>query len=161
MGTRDKDCNCRKPEDCKWDGKCAHKDFVYKGSLKNITEGKMESYIGMSSNLYKDRIKRHFKTFEVEEFKKETTLSGRVWKLKEENKRYEVDFKVIARAKSRAPNQKSCNLCDKEALLILLKESNSLNKQKRFSKYLLTQNQTSLKKTYSCCWKPSLMSMRL
>ena len=49
----------------------------------------------------------------------ETELSKQMWEEKEKNIVTKLNWSKVAFAKSRNANQKNCNLCNKETLLIL------------------------------------------
>ena len=96
-------CNCRNKENCPLDGQCLLDNLVYQATLiptpannptPNPTPPQTDSqalnYIGITSNTFKERLANHKKSFKHEKYSKETTLSRKVWKLREEGVECEI-----------------------------------------------------------------------
>ena len=78
-----------------------------------------------------NRISVHDNSFRDREKIKKTKLSEEVWRLKDEGTDYELSWSKLANAQPRKANQKICNLCCKEALLIMkLKDPKSINSRR-------------------------------
>ena len=57
-----------------------------------------------------------------------TTLSSYIWKLKDENKAYQVEFEIVKRAAPFSPVSGTCNLCTEEKFEIMFNpQTASLN----------------------------------
>ena len=124
LGGEERLCSCPKtkggfPFACEWGGKCMEGNTVYscKG-LKPNGSIKWE-YLGITKGSIKEWISNHYTSFKKIERKNETELSKKMWKEKEEQIVTTLNWSKIAYAKARSANQKSCNLCNKETLLIL------------------------------------------
>ena len=59
--------------------------------------------------------------FRTEANKKATKLSSHIWKLKEEEKNYNITWKFVSQAKPFSPVSGVCQLCTREKLFILYK----------------------------------------
>ena len=66
----------------------------------------------------------HKTFFKHKEKKNKTELSTYIWQLKNENKLFKIEWKIIKKVKSYQKGSKNCNLCLAEKLLIL--KSNKL-----------------------------------
>ena len=56
-------CNCQNVNECPLNGKCFPKSIVYKTEIRSQHEGAVKTYIGMTSNTFKERYRNHVKTF--------------------------------------------------------------------------------------------------
>ena len=63
------------------------------------------------------------------QYKQATELSKLTHKLKNENKKYKISWKILQREKKPKPGIMTCRLCLKEALLILESGTNCINKR--------------------------------
>ncbi|KAL9966535.1 hypothetical protein ACROYT_G024623 [Oculina patagonica] len=70
--TCNKECNCRKKDQCPLDGKCLSQNVVYQATV--TTQTSSESYVGLASN-FKDRYRNHTASFRHESKRNETELS--------------------------------------------------------------------------------------
>lgn len=141
-----KTCNCRKIENCpmkKESDMCRQKNVIYQAVVK--TEGEEErNYIGLTANELKERYRAHRQSFKDAKHENKTKLSKYVWKLKRENKQFEIDWKIIGKTKEASNGQTTCTLCLKEIAEILKGDKNCLNQNNEFlgtcrhtSKFLL------------------------
>ena len=81
----------------------------------------------MVPNTYKERFSGHLFNFKHEN-SKGTTLSAYIWKLKNENRKYEFSWKILQHAKPFTPENGQCALCTAEKKIIIFKpELSSLN----------------------------------
>ena len=89
-----------------------------------------EQYIGITGGTFKQRYYSHKNSFKDPDKRTATTLSEYVWKLKDHRFKFEISWKIIARAKAYSPATKECNLCTKEKFYFLYKpDMCSLNKR--------------------------------
>ena len=89
-----------------------------------------EFYTGLTGDAIKSRISGHTTTFKYERYEKSTTLSGHIWKLKNENKSIDLKWSLLDRGPIYNPITKKCRLCCLEKFYILFKkETASLNKR--------------------------------
>ena len=70
--TSNKECNCRKKDQCPLDGKCLTQNVVYQATV--TTQTSSESYVGLATN-FKDRYRNHTASFRHESKRNETELS--------------------------------------------------------------------------------------
>ena len=115
-----------------WKGECAKPGLVYKGLVVDpTTKAPIAGYIGLTQGTPKARVRNHYQSFRIDRpsRRNETTLSGKIWELREADIPWEIQWEKLADAHPRKPNKKTCNLCCKEALLIMeLKDDLSVNK---------------------------------
>ena len=94
-----------------------------------------ETYTGMTSTEFKDRYRNHTKSFNNLRYSNETTLSLHIWSLKNMNIDFDIQWKVIDRAKPFSPVTGVCNLCTLEKYYIIFKpEGATLNKNEEIYK---------------------------
>ncbi|KAL9987330.1 hypothetical protein ACROYT_G001617 [Oculina patagonica] len=90
--TCNKECNCRKKDQCPLDGKCLSQNVVYQATV--TTQTSSESYVGLASN-FKDRYRNHTASFRHESKRNETELSKHVWTLQDTNKPFSIKWRII------------------------------------------------------------------
>ena len=61
----------------------------------------------------------HKSSFKLEHKRTSTTLSEHVWKLKNNNTNFNIQWEIVKKVKPFAPNNKLCKLCSQEKLSIL------------------------------------------
>ena len=93
-------------------GQCMKKEIVYQATV-NSEGGKIENYVGLTANTFKERFSGHLFNFKHEN-SKGTTLSAYIWKLKNENRKYEISWKILQHAKPFTPENGQCALCTAE-----------------------------------------------
>jgi hypothetical protein len=155
--TAPKVCNCRVKENCPLNGQCRVNSVVYQATITHTeqvasggTTEKTETYIGLTDSEFKIRLANHTQSFRNEKLKNSTELSKHVWRLKNENKVYNLNWKIIGHASSYSNKTKNCNLCNLEKYyLIFQKEKATLNQKCGFvsscrhaAKYLLSHHPT-------------------
>ena len=126
-------CNCQGGlQKCPVDGKCQTKGVIYQATVTEKDSGSSETYTGLTSRRFKDRLYEH--TTDINnQHNKGTTLSGHVWKLKNRNKRYKITWTIVARGQSYNPSTRRCNLCLNEKYLIMFRpEGSTLNDRMEF-----------------------------
>ena len=89
-----------------------------------------QTYTGLTRNTFKKRFYGHRSSFTNKEKEHSTTLSTYVWQLQDNNVNFDINWKIIGRAKPFNPVTKKCNLCIKEKYHIIFQpESASLNQR--------------------------------
>ena len=73
----------------------------------------------MTSNSFATRHRRHKTSFNNAGHKHETSLSSKLWELKEKGKKFDIEWKIIENSKAYKPGEKICKLCSDEKYLIL------------------------------------------
>ena len=73
--TLDKECNCRKKDQCPLEGKCLTPNVVYQATVK--TETSTDSYVGLATN-FKERYRNHTASFRHRNKRHETELSKHI-----------------------------------------------------------------------------------
>ena len=107
-------CNCQQPEECPMPGKCTTDKLVYRASI--TANNKVETYVGLTAGTFKKRYGSHKHDFlnRPTENRTSTTLSSYIWKLKDDNKAYQVEFDIVKRAAPFSPLPGTCKLCTEE-----------------------------------------------
>ena len=95
-------------------GKCTTDKLVYRASV--TANNSVETYVGLTAGTFKKRYGGHKSDFlnRPTEDNSSTTLSSYIWKLKDENKAYQVQFEIVRRAAPYSPVTGTCNLCTEE-----------------------------------------------
>ena len=121
-------CNCRKKESCPLPGKCKTKNIIYEATVKTQEEEK--SYIGLTATTFKERYQTHLASFKNREKRQSTELSKYIWTQKDNNKPYEIKWKILKHAQPYSPKSKKCNLCLWEKYhIITANKCTTLNKR--------------------------------
>ena len=71
--------------------------MVYQATV-STEGGKVETYVGLTKNTFKERYKDHKKSITHEKFSTETALSGYIWELKRKNINHSIKWQVVDRA---------------------------------------------------------------
>ncbi len=120
-------CNCRKNE-CPVSNKCLTENNVYKATV--VTKNETKCYVGSTGLTFKDRYTKHKFSFNHKKHKNSTALSNYIWKLKDNNIDYKINWEILARTKSKYNIRNGCKLCNIEKLEIAkLNNSEALNKR--------------------------------
>ena len=90
--TKERDCNCRKKDECPLRGKCCRQTVIYKAELK--TANTTKNYIGCTENEFKTRYNGHVDSFRNENKKTSTALSVLVWE-EGENPKPDIEWSII------------------------------------------------------------------
>ena len=90
--SQEKTCNCRKPADCPLNGQCLTKSVIYQATVTTEEDGSKETYIGLTKNVFKERFNGHKTTFRHSNKRNNTELSKYVWKLKEQERPYNINI---------------------------------------------------------------------
>merc|ERR1712197_283287 len=84
------------------------------------------TYYGQTKRPFKERWREHKHAMENLNSQHATALSKYVWKLKEENRKFEVKFSIKCRAPIFKSDSKGCFLCLKEKVSISLHNPKTL-----------------------------------
>ena len=103
------------------------------------------SYVGATEN-FKSRYRNHIKSFKNKIYSNETVLSKHIWELKDANKNFDINWKIIKVTSGFSKNSNNCSLCLSEKYAIckfkmknnlLNKRSELINKCRHENKFLL------------------------
>ena len=82
--TREKNCNCNKPNECPLNGECLTKEIVYEGVItSNLPNYGVKRYKGITEHPFKTRYANHLKSMNHAIYKNDTELSKEYWNIKE------------------------------------------------------------------------------
>ena len=111
-------CNCIQKTDCPMPGRCLTDRLVYKATVTgpNI---ETETYTGVTKNTFKQRYYGHSSSFKNRENEFSTTLSTHIWKMKDRDEEFDVNWQVIDRGPEFNPTNRKCLLCIKEKYHII------------------------------------------
>ena len=98
-----KTCNCRGKTICPVNGICLQKNVIYQATVTQPQENIVETYIGLTAKTFRERWNGHNSNFRTEANKKATKLSSHIWKLKNEDKNYNITWKFVSQAKPFSP----------------------------------------------------------
>ena len=116
--TVDPPCNCQKSRVCPIPGECLKENVVYTATV-TPSVGDQETYVGMTSTTFKERLANHDKSFNHFKYSTETSLSKFIWKLKDRNIDYTINWRIVDRAPIFNPITRVCKLCTLEKFYIL------------------------------------------
>ena len=128
-------CNCRGgPRNCPLGGKClSEKSVVYYCKVTRLDNNTSEYYTGLTEGAFKYRLYGHNSSFKNNKGKNSTMLSKHIWWLKSNNIRYQLEWKILGKAKGYNPVTKICRLCLLEKFFIMYKpETATLNNRDEF-----------------------------
>jgi hypothetical protein len=150
-------CNCRDKNKCPLDGECRRSGIVYQATVQSqelATDGAVtvvtEKYVGLTDTEFKKRLANHKQSFTKSNLKYATELSKYVWTLKNRNKEYIINWKILDKARAYTNKTKKCNLCVLEKYYIICHpEKSTLNQRcglvsscRHSSKFLLNNHPT-------------------
>ena len=92
--------------------------MIYQATV--TTETSTDTYIGLATN-FKERYRNHKTSFKLSKNRNSTELSKHIWKLKDENKNFDIKWKIIKKCKPYDNVNKKCNLCLSEKFIIICK----------------------------------------
>ena len=137
-------CNCRRKDECPMNGDCLATNIIYKAEVSY--ENSVGIYYGQCEGEFKSRYNNHTKSFRHVKHRNETALSNLIWKLKEENKPYELRWSIAARTSPYRNGSKSCDLCLTEKVIIVRAEPMGLlNKRNELISKCRHKNKFTLK----------------
>ena len=138
-------CNCTKGP-CPFGGKCQMNNLVYQATVKS--ENETETYVGLTATTFKARWSNHETGFKYSRKRTSTSLSNYIWDLKDKQKDYSIEWKMLGRAKPFSPISEICNLCTLEKWHILFTpEMATLNRKEELNNYCLHKKPILLDKT--------------
>ena len=145
----EKECNCRKRNECPVDGKCLQQGVVYQATIRR-GDRQTDTYIGLTATSFKDRWRNHKSNFKTRNPKNATALSKHIWALEDQDIRYDVSWKIVSRAKPFNHVTGVCQLCTREKYFIIFKpEMASLNSRNEIAGPCLHKHSNLLKKSKS------------
>ena len=120
-------CNCRNKTNCPLQGKCLTPKIIYQATVKCEEDTKF--YIRLSEKPFKERYRNHIKDFNNIQYRNSTELTKYVWKLKEENNNFTVNWEILKRTYS-VPTNGKCRLClyEKQFIIDSIHNQDLLNK---------------------------------
>ena len=121
-------CNCIKKDSCPLAGKiesCRSENVIYKAEVK--TDNELKTYIGLTSSEIKKRVSSHKCDFKHAKYKDSTKLSNYIWKLKDKNIKYEINWNIVKKVKKLRNGDRMCRLCIQEVHSILKNKNSILN----------------------------------
>ena len=141
--TAERTCNCRVIENCPLQGACLTHSVVYRATL-SPSPGDAKTYIGMTEGNFKARYNGHNSSFNNAKRANSTALSQQVWKLKNSNTEFQIEWDIIRHARAYSGHPSRCNLCLSEKLCILSsKDPGLLNKRSELVTKCLQSEQES------------------
>ena len=131
-------CDCPKMKagnkyECPWGKSCLKEGWVYKYTAVSNKEEKW-NYIGLTGGNIKVRISNHKWTAKKIENSK-TTLSKKIIEEREKGNIWEEKWERIAAARPRKANQRNCNICSKETLLLQKRSRDNINSREEIGGY--------------------------
>ena len=132
-------CDCPKTKggeeyNCPWGGTCLKTGWVYKFTARDKNKNEKWNYIGLTGGNIKVRISNHKWTSKKVENSK-TTLSKRIIEDRENGNTWEEKWERMAAAKPRGANQRNCNICNKETLLLQKRSKFNINSREEIGGY--------------------------
>ena len=116
---------------CPWRVSSRRAVSLYWSSLSgnsDMPRRKTEKYIGLTARPFIQRHKEHYRYFDNRNPKNSTSLSRKIWKLKDRNLNFEIKWKIIQSAKPYQPGSRHCYLCLSEIYFIIFQpEEATLN----------------------------------
>ena len=97
----------------------SEKSIIYSCKVTRLDNFTFETYTGLTKNTFKSRWDGHNFDFRHENSKKHTTLSKYIWYLKNNNIQYQLEWKILDKAKSFNPVTGVCRLCLLEKYYIM------------------------------------------
>ena len=94
--TEKRSCNYRFKDNCPLDAKCLHECIVYQANV--ITNNECKEYFGIVQGEFKLRYDNHIMSFRHKKRVNDTELSNYLWKLKEEDVYYNLQWSIKAYA---------------------------------------------------------------
>ena len=122
-----KPCNCTKFECPLKEDSCRTRNVVYQATVKSNNEERI--YTGLATE-FKTRYYQHRHTFNNKNKKDDTALAQHIWKLKDQDKPFEISWKLVKKAGEARVGSSTCRLCLKEAVEIIKMDNTKLNKRR-------------------------------
>ena len=77
------------------------------------------TYTGQTSNTFKERYNGHSSDFRNSKLRNSTRLSELVWSLKDDGKKFDISWSILATARPFSPVTRRCSLCTTEKWFIM------------------------------------------
>ena len=111
-------CNCTGVMgDCPLGGNCLVRGVIYRAEI--TTDNDAYTYTGLTNRTFKDRYYKHRRTFNDQNPEDSTTLSRKVWGLRNTGEEFKIQWSIIDRGKPYNPKTRKCSLCTKEKFHIM------------------------------------------
>ena len=94
-------------------------NIICSTGVKVNKEDHTKLYIGLTEPPFKTRFNNHKTSFRNEKHQNSTELSKYVWKLKKNNKPFNITWSIVSSARPYNNGTKKCDLCLTEKLTIL------------------------------------------
>ena len=126
-------CNCvNGPDSCPVGKACQTTSVVYGASVVREDNNTSETYTGLTSRRFKDRLYEHNSDINNES-REGTGLSHHVWRLKNSNTPYTISWEILSKCPSFNPSNRTCRLCLQEKFHIMFHpEGATLNSRSEF-----------------------------
>ena len=123
-------CNCSGVMGpCPLGGNCLVNSVVYRAEVTH-DDNTSTTYTGLTCNTFKQRFYGHRHSFNNRSSEHSSTLSSHIWRLKDENENFDLNWNIIGRASEFNPVTKKCRLCIKEKYFIIFQpEGAALNER--------------------------------
>ena len=145
----EKECNCRKKNECPVDGKCLQEGVVYQATIRR-GDRQTDTYIGLTATSFKDRWRNHKSNFKTRNPKNATALSKHIWALEDKGITHDVSWKIVSSAKPFNHVTGECKLCTREKYFIIFKpEMASINARNEIAGPCLHKHSNLLRKSKS------------
>ena len=114
---------------CPLDGKCLTRSVIYRAEVKDRNNNK-QTYTGLTAGTFKKRYYSHRNSFNNRNSENSTTLSSHIWNLQDKQEDFDINWRVIDRARVFNPINRRCGLCTKEKYYIIFQpEGATLNQR--------------------------------
>ena len=100
------------PYECR----CLKESIIYQATV--TTNESKETYIGLTKNTFKERFNGHKTTFKNPSKRNSAEISKHVWKLKDQQKNYKIEWNILSDARPYSNKTKRCQLCNLEKVFI-------------------------------------------
>jgi hypothetical protein len=122
-------CNCRVKDNCPLDGECLKTSLIYQATVET-EDSTPSTYIGLTEGTFKSRYANHKASFTHSTKRHATELSKYVWSLKDNNKLFNIKWRIIKHSPSFNNIFGKFHLCLWEKFYIIFKPGlASLNKR--------------------------------
>ena len=102
--------------------------MIYEATVKTNAEN--FTYVGLTSETFKRRYNNHLCSFRNDRYRSSTTLSQKVWDLKDTGQEFKITWRIIKSTTSyQGGGSGKCDLClsEKEEILKRIKKRGCLN----------------------------------
>ena len=118
-------------------GQCHLQEVIYQASVTHTNtqtrKTTTDTYLGMTATSFKERHSNHKSSFKHKHKCTDTELSKHIWNLKEQGLEYDLQWRIIDKAKSFSPISKCCKLCTLERYYLIFRtDLHTLNKNTEF-----------------------------